>query len=151
MRTSTRLIVHAHNHAHEKTAINGNPPGDRRMDEESMKKGELDNNDNGANPTCAETIVLGSSLQLSMAGELYKQLQSLTGTRGDIVINGAGVEYADTSALQLLTAFVRHVQANGARVCWEQPADALLRGAMRLGLNTHLCLENAQKGATGNQ
>lgn len=96
-----------------------------------------------SNPsTCP--IALGSTLEVSMAADLYQRLsQALEEEDTLIVLDGSDVERVDAAGLQLLLAFVREAEARQAKWHWEAVPAVLSSAAHRLGLAQALQLETA--------
>jgi ABC-type transporter Mla MlaB component len=61
-------------------------------------------------------------------------------SRKQITIDAAKIEKIDTSALQLLTAFILEAGKRSIKVKWQSPSEALLISANLLGLDQHLQL-----------
>jgi anti-anti-sigma regulatory factor len=78
--------------------------------------------------------------RLDMTGAAVLQEQLIEALAADAVIDGRDVGVADTSCLQLLTAFVQSSASSGHCVTWREASPALVESARRLGLADSLQL-----------
>lgn len=74
-------------------------------------------------------IVLGSQVDISMAGILYQQLSSALDTEQTPVLDGSETERIDTAGIQILMAFRKQAEHQGRDWEW---------------LNRPSCLEEAE-------
>jgi MFS superfamily sulfate permease-like transporter len=89
----------------------------------------------------SETIVaLAGVYKLGEAGKLHDDLKRALAGPPRVVLDAREVRGADTSALQLLDAFMREALARRFVVEWRQPSGTMLRDAMTLGLTEKLQL-----------
>lgn len=86
----------------------------------------------------ARVLALPAQCTLAQAEPLRAQLLPALSRDGEVHMDGARVEAADTAGLQLLTAFVQQLRQQGRSVHWHNPAPALLAAAAQLGLAQHL-------------
>lgn len=84
------------------------------------------------------SIVLESNLGTSEVGSLYDTLKCLLATEQDVRIDGSNVESIDTSAAQLLVAFIKSVDASGCRVTWDGISEKMEKTNVLLGLDADL-------------
>lgn len=82
------------------------------------------------------SIVLESTLGTSEVGPLYDTLKCLLATDQDVRIDGSKVESIDTSAVQLLVAFIQTIDASGCRVSWDGVSEKLEKTSLLLGLSS---------------
>lgn len=92
---------------------------------------------NGSEKT---VITCPESLDISIVTDFSVQLNTALEAKQDIQFQAAGIERADTAALQLLCAFFLDAQAEGLNVEWLEPSEALLGATKQIGLSEHLCL-----------
>lgn len=88
-------------------------------------------------------MILSARLEIGGARDLHAQLIKCWEQGANVNVDAAHVEAIDTTALQLLAAFVRQVSASGNRVDWRSPSDALLKAAELTGLTKALGLPAA--------
>lgn len=87
-------------------------------------------------------VVLDNQEDVRNVQQLKERLASTLGKgkRKKVCLDAAAVERVDASALQLLTAFVRALEAQKREVVWQAPSDAFVRSVNGLGLATALGL-----------
>ncbi|MBN1379562.1 MAG: STAS domain-containing protein [Gammaproteobacteria bacterium] len=78
-------------------------------------------------------IVLDAHLKISNAQELKVLLQKFL-ARKQITIDASKPEKIDTSAMQLLTAFVIEAKARSIKINWQSPSPCFIKSAKLLGL-----------------
>jgi len=83
-------------------------------------------------------IVLDPVLAIDNAKKLYEQLDSVVQKKQNVIIDASAVEMIDTAMLQLLIAFIRKLQNEGAKISWNKPSKELLSRAVLLNLEGHL-------------
>ncbi len=83
-------------------------------------------------------VDLGTHLDIREAGSLYKHLCGLNADH--FVLDATEVGRTDTAGLQLLTLFIRHVEAEGKSVAWQSPTESVRNAAGLLGLTEELRL-----------
>ncbi len=93
------------------------------------------------NRSSEEILSCGTSLTIADAESLYQRLRSLLDGGAPVVIEAHEVESIDTSALQLLGAFLQESGSHGISVRWQNPSETLLAAAQRLDMNQLLMLE----------
>ena len=93
--------------------------------------------DESSDETC---VVCGDVLDISRATELHQELKTALGKGGSIVLDGAGIERIDATALQLCAAFFHDAAARKVQAKWLSPSEPLIRAASLLGLNGQLGL-----------
>ena len=93
----------------------------------------------------ASRIALGKSLCIDGAEKLHERLKKCAEKGVNVNLSAANIKAIDTSALQLLLAFVKKVRENGNTVHWQSPSDELVRSIELMGLETHLCAESLEK------
>ncbi len=98
--------------------------------------GQEQNNKQDLSDACV--IDLGVSLNIREAEALYKQLGESSADQ--FVLNASEIEKVDTTGLQLLTVFIRHVEKEGKSVEWFSPDENLRHAAGLLGLSKELRL-----------
>ncbi len=89
-------------------------------------------------------FMLGEHLNIGNTEKLHTRLCHCEEKHVDVNLNAEKVLTIDTTALQLLLAFVQQVQGNGNIVNWQKPSDALLKTVSLTGLSTHLGLAEAK-------
>lgn len=89
-------------------------------------------------------FMLGEHLNIGNTEKFHTRLRNCAEKHVDVNLNAEKVLTIDTTALQLLSAFVRQVQVNGNIVNWQKPSDALLKTVSLMGLSSHLGLEEAK-------
>lgn len=85
-------------------------------------------------PDNVQRINLGEVLDISTVSELKSKLVAVLENRGSVVLEANEIEKADTSALQVLMAFVQDARVQKQNVKWYQPSQALIRSAGFIGL-----------------
>lgn len=85
-------------------------------------------------------IDMGDVLDISSSAELKNNLLQALNGPGNIVLDASQIERADTSALQVLMAFVHDARVQDKGVSWHQPSEALIRSAAYIGLQDKLGL-----------
>lgn len=86
----------------------------------------------------ARVLALPVQCTLAQAEPLRAQLLRALSRDGEVHLDAARVEAADTAGLQVLAAFVQQVRQQGRSVHWHNPASVLLAAAAQLGLAQHL-------------
>ena len=89
-------------------------------------------------------VTLSENLDIAVIGKLKTKLSRAADRCVDVALHADKIESIDTSALQLLYAFIQCVNANGHAVKWHQPSEALLQSAALSGLSRGLGLESIQ-------
>jgi anti-anti-sigma factor len=89
-------------------------------------------------------LMLGEHLNIGNTNKLHTRLCNCAEKHVDVNVNAEKVLTIDTTALQLLLAFIQQVQVNGNVVNWQKPSDALLKTVSLTGLSTHLGLAEAK-------
>ena len=85
-------------------------------------------------------MILCERLDIGGTMKLHTRLKNCAAKNVDVKLNGKMIETIDTTALQLLMAFIRQVHSGGHTVSWQSPSDALLKAATQTGLITDLAL-----------
>ena len=85
-------------------------------------------------------VVLGEVLDIDGVVRLHRRLLKCADRKNRVTINAAKVSRADTASLQALLAFVERICADGNRISWQSPSDALVRSARMIGLDARLGL-----------
>ncbi len=93
-------------------------------------------NDNAAQTSV--TLELDAILNIESAMAFRDTLEELSEKCCNVVLNGRYVETIDTTALQLLLAFVRKVKSNGFKVRWEFPSPVVIGTTAMAGLDVEL-------------
>lgn len=86
------------------------------------------------------TVDLPDNLTIATVESLQEQLDPFAMGSQDVVLNGEGVERADTAGLQLLYAFSQALKSHNAQMSWLNPSSVLTEAANNLGLSDHLAL-----------
>lgn len=86
----------------------------------------------------ARVLALPAQCTLAQAEPLRTQLLRALARDGEVHLDAARVEAADTAGLQVLAAFVQQLRQQDRSVHWHNLAPALLAGAAQLGLTQHL-------------
>ena len=89
--------------------------------------------------TAPRNIILDVHVRIATVIELKALLEKFL-PRKQITIDAAKTEKIDTSALQLLTAFMLEAKKRSIKVKWQSPSAALQNAAKLLGLSQHLQL-----------
>jgi anti-anti-sigma regulatory factor len=84
---------------------------------------------------------LAETLDIAGAADLHTHLLEFLGTKQPITIDASHVSRVDTTALQLLCAFIQEVNITSPGFCWQQPSDALYQSADLLGVTDILGLD----------
>ena len=92
-------------------------------------------------------VVCPGELDITHAQRFRSQLMKVA-AHGAVSIDASAVVRADASGVQLLVAFVLHVQNSGGSWSWLGASDALLRATKALGLIQILRLEAKQEPAS---
>lgn len=85
-------------------------------------------------------ITCPDSLDISIVAEFSIELNTALEAKQAIQFQAAGIERADTAALQMLCTFFLDAQADGIDIEWLEPSDALLGASKQIGLAKHLNL-----------
>lgn len=88
-------------------------------------------------------VALGADLVIGTASELHAQLGKALSGPAPVVLDAAAVSRLDTSALQLLHAFVRARRQAAGEWRWENVGDGLREAAALLGMHKMLELPDA--------
>ena len=88
-------------------------------------------------------VNLDEVLVISGASDLQDLLREAVEDGAVVVLDGSRVAQVDTSALQILSAFVRDADTLGFSVEWKAPSEALRFSAGLLGLTEGLSLPAA--------
>jgi len=86
-------------------------------------------------------IDCGEVMDISTMAEFHRQLVAVLASKQAMALDASQVERADSSALQVLSAFIQDAHAQQQAVRWKAPSDALCRSAALLGLTGILNLE----------
>jgi anti-anti-sigma regulatory factor len=89
-------------------------------------------------------ITCGEILDISSVGELCAELLTALESQQPVVLAAADIERADTTALQVFSAFFQDARAQGQQVQWQQPSEALRQSAALLGLQDLLALTTTE-------
>lgn len=101
---------------------------------------EFESNDAQVN----KQIALPRILEASTINELHRQLKDVLADLPDqVMVNSTDVTVADTSAIQLLIAFVRAVEAIGSKLVWGNISPEIKKIASMLGLQEELKLQDS--------
>jgi phospholipid transport system transporter-binding protein len=92
----------------------------------------------------ASSALVLSSPTIRTINTLQAELAERLDESSPVQIDGTAVDRVDTAGLQLLTAFVRELQAESRTVEWIGCSVALRRAANALGLGTALGLGSDQ-------
>ncbi|MGH8119801.1 MAG: STAS domain-containing protein [Gammaproteobacteria bacterium] len=88
----------------------------------------------------SDPIVLEAVITIAEAAALKDQLAAHINRKGEVVLDGTRVASVDTAGLQVLLAFVRALQGQGAVVRWNGVSPALVNTAQLLGLEEQIGL-----------
>jgi ABC-type transporter Mla MlaB component len=88
-----------------------------------------------AAPVEAPRVALPGSCTVKDAAALKQTLCSVAQDSATVTIDVAALERIDTSAMQLLCAFVRDRAARNQQVAWNGTSDALVQAARLLGVS----------------
>jgi len=83
---------------------------------------------------CAEVLDIAS------VAEFHARCLEALGTQQNIILSASQVDRVDTSALQVLGAFIQDANTRQQIVQWESPSESLYQSAALLGLSEILCL-----------
>lgn len=86
----------------------------------------------------ATHVVLGASMEISMAQTLYRQLTPRLAQAHALVMDASQVQRIDTAALQTLAYFCRCARERGIPFHWHAISPALQQAAQTLGLSSFL-------------
>lgn len=86
----------------------------------------------------ATHVVLGATMEISMAQDLYRQLTPRLDQSNTLVIDASQVQRVDTAALQTLAYFCRCARERGIPCQWRAVSPALQQAAQSLGLTRFL-------------
>ena len=111
--------------------------------------GAQQHNDTGINGTpgvavCGDSLLvlqLPTHCTLSQAAALRASLLTAAATTRDVELDANAVVAADTAGLQLLLAFITHLQQQGRCVQWVHVGTPLQTVATQLGLLQQLGLD----------
>ena len=98
------------------------------------------NAENSTQKVTSHEINCGEILDISSISEVHRQFVEALKLGQPVTLNADQVERADTSALQLLSAFFHDAIAQQQSIQWSNPSDALCRSAALLGLSELLNL-----------
>ena len=87
-------------------------------------------------------VVLGATMEISMAQALYRQLTPCLAQASALVVDASQVQRVDTAALQTLAYFYRCARERGIPFQWRAVSPALQQAVHSLGLAPFL-FENA--------
>ena len=86
----------------------------------------------------ATHVVLGATMEISMAQDLYRQLSPRLEESNALVMDAGQVQRIDTAALQTLAYFCRCAHERGIPFHWHAISPALQQAALTLGLTSFL-------------
>lgn len=86
----------------------------------------------------ATRVVLGATMEITMAQALYRQLTPRLQKCHALVMDGSQVQRIDTAALQTLAYFCRCAHERGIPFQWNAISQALQQAAQTLGLSSFL-------------
>jgi len=89
-------------------------------------------------------FMLGDHLNIGNVEKLHTRLCKCAEKKLDVNFNAEKVLTIDTTALQLLLAFVQQIKINENVVNWKNPSDAFLKTVALTGLSVHLNLAEAK-------
>lgn len=89
-----------------------------------------------------QRINLDEVMDISMADDLKNRLLTALQNKNNVVLEADLVEKADTSALQVLMAFVQDARVQQQSVSWHNPSKSLKRSAGFIGLQDMLGFGN---------
>ncbi|MFO7787000.1 MAG: STAS domain-containing protein [Halospina sp.] len=84
----------------------------------------------------ANTVALGSQVDISMAGMLYQQLSSALDADAPPILDGTDTQRIDTAGVQLLLAFRRQAEMQGRDWQWRNRPACLAEAESLLGIET---------------
>lgn len=90
----------------------------------------------------ATHVVLGASMEISMAKALYRQLTPCLAQSRALAMDASQVQRIDTAVLQALAYFCRCAHERGVPCQWRAVSPAMQQAAHTLGL-AHFLFENA--------
>lgn len=85
-------------------------------------------------------LQLPEEISIANVSEWQSRLQTTLDSSDEIVLDAANLTRVDTSAVQLLAAFVQQSQAQGKSVSWTAHSETLSKTAALLGLEQALLL-----------
>lgn len=83
---------------------------------------------------------MGSAVDIMQASALKTRLAAAADKKLPVVLIADKVEKADTAGLQLVYAFIKHVERQGNPVSWQKPSDPLIQSSEILGMRELLYL-----------
>ena len=86
----------------------------------------------------ATHVVLGETMEISMAQSLYRQLSPCLEKSNPLVVDASQVQRIDTAALQTLAYFSRCAHERSIPFRWHAISPALQQAAQALGLSPFL-------------
>lgn len=86
----------------------------------------------------ATHVVLGATMEISMAQALYRKLTPRLEQSHALVMDASQVQRIDTAALQTLAYFCRCAHERGIPFRWHAISPALQQAAQTLGLSSFL-------------
>lgn len=86
------------------------------------------------------TINLAGKVDIASAEQLKVELSDALNRNCPVILAAADVERADGAGLQLLTAFVRKIEALDRELVWEEPSEQIIMAANIVGLKEALRL-----------
>ena len=86
----------------------------------------------------ATHVVLGATMEISMAQALYRQLTPRLEQSNALMMDASQVQRLDTAALQTLAYFCRCARERGIPFHWHAISPALQQAAQTLGLSAVL-------------
>ena len=86
------------------------------------------------------TVNLAGRVDIASAEQLKVELSDALNMDGPVILAAGDVERADGAGLQLLTAFVRKMEALNRQLVWEEPSEQLIMAANIVGLKAVLRL-----------
>lgn len=87
-------------------------------------------------------VSLPENLTIMSVDVLHEQLEALLVDSHDVSFDAAAVSRVDTAGLQLLFAFIRSMEKNGASCSWKSASELLIDASEQLGLKSHLKLNS---------
>ena len=86
-------------------------------------------------------IKLDQSLTITEVSTLRETLKCYADSTQDISLDGSKVKIIDTTSMQLLLAFFRHLESNNCYINWLEPSEPILNIAKLLGVDSELGLD----------
>lgn len=93
-----------------------------------------------------QTLVLEEILDISSAEELKASFLMALENKMPVRVDARNVDRVDTTALQLMGAFVQDAKAQAQSVQWQQASEALQQSATLLGLQDLLAFGEETTG-----